>query len=495
MDFLDPAKKRAHKVQLFIGHTLMAVLVLIGTYILVYQAYGFDVDRDTGEVFQNGLVFIDSAPDGAEIKLNGTVHSDQTNTRLALPEGHYDLEINKEGYRTWSKSFDLEGGTIERFVYPTLFLNELSSTGLQTIDAPSFVTQSPDRRWVLIGEENKLSSLLEYDLNTLEEEKPINRTFTLPDGLFTSARGGKHRLELIEWSTDNKNILIRHYFRGGSEFVIVNRDKTEESFNVNQLLGQNPSRVLLKDKKIDQLYVYSSKTKILSQVTVEGLATETVAENAVAFEPHGDNVLAIAANSPDDTKKVQVIVREGDQEFQVREMVANSGIKLIIARYDNDWYMAVYDPGDQRTYIYRNATEFIKRNPGLHPPPIMVLNNIGTVNEVKFSQNTQFISARSGQHFAVYDNEYSRSFRFEVKTPFDKSSDVVWMDGHRFLAHTRGKIIVFEFDGQNQQALISAFGGLPVAFNRDYTELYAVQKDKNKKPTFTQTFLRLEADR
>lgn len=494
MDFLDPAKKRAHKIQLFIGHTLMGVLVLIGTYILVYQAYGFDVDRDTGEVFQNGLVFIDSAPDGAEIKLNGDVHKNQTNNRLALPEGHYDLEINKEGYRTWRKSFDLEGGKIERFVYPTLFLNDLNSSDQQTVNAPSFVTQSPDRRWVLIGEENKLSSFIEYDLNTLEDEKPVSRTFTLPQELFTSGRGN-HRLDLVEWSTDNTNLLVQHYFSGGSEFVVINRDKAEESFNVNKLLGQNPSKVLLKDKKIDQLFVYSSKTKLLSQVAVEGPTTEKIAEDVMAFEPHGNDVVAMVVHTSDNTKKAQVFIREGEQEFQVREMVANSEVKLVIASYDNDWYLAVYDPGDQRTYIYRNPTEFIKRNPGLHPPPIMVLNNIGTVNEVEFSQNTQFISARSGQHFAVYDNEYSRSFRFDVKSPFDKSTEVVWMDGHRFLAFSKRKIIVFEFDGQNQQTLIGAYGGLPVAFNRDYTELYAIQKAKNKKPAFTQTFLRLEEDR
>lgn len=496
MDFLDPAKKKSDKIKLAVGHVLMVVLVLIGTYILVYQAYGFDINRKTGEVFQNGLVFIDSAPDGAEIKINGKVHGDQTNTRVALPEGYYELEINKEGYRTWRKNFELEGGAIERFVYPTLFLNDLSSNELQTLDAPTFMTQSPDRRWVLISEKNKLGTFTQYDLNTLENERPVSSSFSLPSDLFTVA-SGNHNLKLIEWSTDNNHLLVEHTYKGGHEYIVINRDKPEESFNVNELLGsKNPTSVALRDKKIDHLYLYTAKDKSLSLFNVETEAAEIVAKDIVAYKAHGESVIAMAAVNANDPKKTSIIVREDDRDYLVREMVTNEGIELDIAQYDGDWYVAAHDPGKQKTYIYRNPIDFVKKQPALKPAPIMVLRSVGTLSDLSFSQNTQFIAARSGQRFAVYDNEYGRVHNFEIKQPFDKGSEVVWMDGHRFLAHSKGKIIISEFDGQNQQTLISAMSDLPVAFNRDYTELYALQKEsKNKKPIFSQTFLRLEEDR
>lgn len=496
MDFLDPAKKKLNKIKLAVGHVLMGVLVLIGTYILVYQAYGFDVDRKTGEVFQNGLVFIDSAPDGAEIKINGEVHKDQTNTRIALPEGNYELEINKEGYRTWHKSFKLEGGTIERFVYPTLFINDLSSNELQTLDSPAFITQSPDRRWVLISERNSLNALIEYDLNTLQNEKPISRSISLPSNLFTPA-SGNHNLELVEWSTDNNNLLLRHIYKGGREYVMVNRDSPEESFNVNKLLGGNdPMSVTMRDKKAAELYLYTAGNKSLSLFNVETGKTEVIARNVAAYKAHGENVIVMALINPDNPRKTSIIIREDNREYLVREIVTNKNIKLDIARYDSDWYMAAYDPGEQKTYIYRNPVDFIKKQPALKPAPVTVFSNIGALDDLSFSQNTQFIAARSGQHFSVYDNEFARVHNFEVKQPFDKGSEVVWMDGHRFLAHSKGNIIVFEFDGQNQQTLVRTLGNLPVAFNRDYTELYTLQNSKdNKKPVFSQTFLRLEEDR
>lgn len=496
MDFLDPAKKRAHAIRLAIGQTLIGLAIVIGTFILVYQAYGFDVDRKTGEVFQNGLVFIDSAPDGAEIKLNGTVHREQTNTRVALPEGKYDLEINKQGYRTWKKTFNLEGGFIERFAYPTLFLNDLAPSQLQAFDKPvNFMTQSPDRRWVLIGEQNGLASLTEYDLNSLEQEKPINQTINLPDNLFTPATGN-HTLKLVEWSNDNKNLLVRHGYKGGNEFVMINRDKPAESFNVNRTFNQNPSQVALRDKKVDELYLFEAKTGALSRRNVETGQSAAVASGVLSFAPHGKNVLALAVVSAENPKKIQYSIKDEDETYVVREAEKSQSADVEIAQYDGDWYFVAHDPLEKKTYIYRNPADFIKNQVGLKPAPVMVMRSSGAIDDLTFSQNTQFIAVRNDQDFSVYDNEYARTYKFQVKDKFDKNSEVEWMDGHRFLTQSGGKIILFEFDGQNQQSLVGGQPGLPAIFNRDYTALYSLSPSgKQKLPAFFQTFLRLEEDR
>ncbi len=84
MDFLDPKAKRRHKIRLFIGYGLMAAVILSTSAILVFQAYGFDVDRKTGEVIHNGLVFVDSAPDNASVRFNGQEQKQKTNNRFKL---------------------------------------------------------------------------------------------------------------------------------------------------------------------------------------------------------------------------------------------------------------------------------------------------------------------------------------------------------------------------------------------------------------------------
>ena len=65
MEFLDPVAKKRHLRNLFIGYGLLTVLIGLSTYLLILMATGLDFFNLKGEVIQNGLLFVDSQPDGA----------------------------------------------------------------------------------------------------------------------------------------------------------------------------------------------------------------------------------------------------------------------------------------------------------------------------------------------------------------------------------------------------------------------------------------------
>src|SRR6476619_6690047 len=117
MDFLDPKKKRANRIRLYIGYALMAIALGIGTLILVFEANGYDLDPKTGSVIQNGLVFVDAHPIAATVNVDGQ-EKGQTDARLILTAGDHNIELKRDGYRTWQKQIDLEGSVIRRFAYP-----------------------------------------------------------------------------------------------------------------------------------------------------------------------------------------------------------------------------------------------------------------------------------------------------------------------------------------------------------------------------------------
>jgi hypothetical protein len=62
MYYLDPKGKRAHTIRLFIGYFLMAIVLAISTLLVVLITNGYDVDRKTGGVIQNGLIVVGSNP-------------------------------------------------------------------------------------------------------------------------------------------------------------------------------------------------------------------------------------------------------------------------------------------------------------------------------------------------------------------------------------------------------------------------------------------------
>jgi len=74
MDYLDPKKRFRHHVMLYVGYVLIGIAILIGTLVLLYQAYGFGLGKN-GTVIQNGLFFFSSQPSPADIYVNKPIHA------------------------------------------------------------------------------------------------------------------------------------------------------------------------------------------------------------------------------------------------------------------------------------------------------------------------------------------------------------------------------------------------------------------------------------
>lgn len=495
MDFLDPKEKRNRGIRLAIGYSLMFILVVITTVVLVFQAYGFNLDR-RGEVVQNGLVFFDSVPDGANIYLNGQEQGKRTNVRLSLTEGQYDIELKKDGYLPWKNRMDLSGGTVERYYYPMLLPEKLSSTRLSTYQrAPDTVLQSPDHRWVLINRPGSTSRFVRFDLNNLNaDSQPASDSISFPPSLF---RGGasEHRLKLIEWSDDDNNVLVRHSYRGGDDFLLLNHDDPAESVNLDVFFSRDLPSIRLRDKKADQFYIYSSKNDRLSTANLDSPQPEPFLKGVLAYNPHGDDDLLYTRLSPDKLRTM-VVLRLGDDEYVIREIPAKQAVKVNLASFDGDWYPVLSVSNEKRAYVYKNPQDIIRKNDGMKPAPVMVLKLHKQPKTLDFSSNASKVMINSGSEFAVYDIEYDRPYRFNLGKNLDEGGKTVWMDGHRLMSRQDGKVLIFDFDGKNRHLLADSLPSTPAMFDRDYARLYTLGQVKNKDQdnALLQTNLRLEAD-
>src|ERR1039458_10357287 len=114
MDFLDPIKVRRHKYRMFAGYALLGVAIFLTTVVLIFLAFGYGGGKN-GQIIQNGLVFVSSQPNPAQINLNGNNSGSSTNSRLQLPAGQYTMTLTKTGYRPWVRSLGVEGGSVEHF--------------------------------------------------------------------------------------------------------------------------------------------------------------------------------------------------------------------------------------------------------------------------------------------------------------------------------------------------------------------------------------------
>jgi hypothetical protein len=479
MDFLDPKKQKAHLIRLAIGYILIGTALLLTTIILLYRAYGFGIKN--GEVIQNGLIFVSSRPGPASIYVNGKLRSETTNARLLMEAGQYTFELKRDGYRPWKRAINVEGGAVVRFDYPVLFPAKLTTTTAKKYEVrPELATQSPDRRWLLVQGGAAYNA---FDLYDLDKNEIAPGTLTLPDGVSTLTEG-THHWKLLEWASDNRHILLQHSTdnagQTASEFILVDRQTPSESVNFTKTLGMNPTKLVLRDKKYDQYYVYTQQDAKLLTASLDHPQPAAFLDRVLDFKPHGSDVLLYATDQGAENNKAVIKLREGDKTYVIRQVSSGTQYLLELAKYENAWYIVAGAPSEGRIYVYKNPAAVLQADPKAPLVPVQVLK-AANATYVSFSDNARFVMAQGGQQFAVYDAETDRGYAYAMANQIDAGEEhAFWMDGHRMMFVSGGKALVFDFDNANREALSAADAAYRPFFDRDYKNLYTLNTETVK---------------
>ncbi|HXR49683.1 MAG TPA: PEGA domain-containing protein [Verrucomicrobiae bacterium] len=471
MDYLDPQKELRHRIILLVGYVLIAIAITIGTLILVYEAYGFGLGKN-GNVIQNGLLFFSSQPHPANIYVNGILAKSQTNTRLVLPENIYHVTLTRSGYRPWQRTIELLGGTVEHFDYPFLIPAKLTTKKEQPYNgAPGLMTQSPDRRWLLVQTPGSMTSFEMYDLTTSPLKTPA--TFSLPSGILTKATTNE-KWQLDEWADDNRHVLLEHDYDGKSEFILVDRTNPDQSLNLNTTLATNPPELKLVNKKYDQYYLYTPTTGDLQTATLASTKVAPALQHVLAFQSYGSDTILYVTNNGASPGKVLIKLQSGGQTYTLHSLPAGTNYLVDLTKYSGTLYVAVGAGSENKVYIYQDPIGQLAAQPkqALVPAQVLRVNN---PNYVSFSTNAQFIVAESGTHFGVYDIENQKGYQFTTNLPLDTPQiHASWMDGDRLNYVSGGKLVMLDYDNNNRQTLTTASSNYVPAFPPNYHFVYAV---------------------
>lgn len=482
MDFLDPKKQQSHVIRLIVGYVLVGIAILIATIILLYQAYGFGLDKD-GEVVQNGLIFMSSQPSSADVFVNDKLYKSATNTRMQLEEGKYNIKLQRDGYRPWQRTIDLMGGSVAHFDYPLLFPTKMTPANVKEYAAsPNLVSQSPDRRWLVVNQPGAPLNFDLYDLKTPKDVSAAVTTITLPESIVTSPNIGENNWKVVEWSTNNRHVLLMHTYNGGTEYIMLDRSDPTLSFNVTKTFNLGPTQQLaLRDKKFDLYYVYDTAAKTIQTLERSNPQVVTPAlDRVLSYKPYGSNKILYVTDKDAPPGKVIVFLRDGDATYKIRELSALEGPYLTdMAEYDNDWYIAVGASGESKVYVYKNPQKVRKSTLTSVLVPVRTLK-VPNPSYLAFSSNTRFVMIQGGAEIAVYDAETNNGYDYALASPVDPPlTNATWMDGHRLTYVSGGKVTVIDYDNLNSQSLVPAKPGFIPVFDRDYKYVYALAPAAN----------------
>lgn len=482
MDFLDPKKDRQNQVKLLLGYCLVALAIGGATLVLLYQAYGYALNRQ-GEITQNGLLFVSSQPSGSSISLNGQPYSSNTDTRVIAPAGGYKLQIKRSGYRDWNRPVYVAGGDVQHFDYPFLFPKTLKTSNVSNLgdDAPSLVSQSLDQRWVLMDRPDTPGSFTLYDLKN--PKQPVSSVINLPAGTYTASDGAQS-WALEEWASDNDHVVLVHTYadKGATdhEYILLDRGTPSNSVNLTYTLNlQQSDSLTLFNNRTSQVYVYDSSDQSLQRINVSDGSVVSKLEHVLAYKTYADNKILYVTDQPLNGKvtpgQVSVVLQDGQKTYTLRTLPSGaSTYALNLAQYAGDWYIAVGASNDSSVYIYKDPQSEPAAQPDTYPSPWRRLE-ISDPNYLSFSNNTQFLLAESGQHFIVYDFENIIQYNYTTTQPLDQPQvHATWMDGDRLMYVSGSKLVVFDYDHRNAQTLMPAEAAYIPDFDASYSYVFSL---------------------
>ena len=472
MEFLDPEEKRQRSIRLFLGYSLLISIVVFLTFILSFVLQSFSLFTTSTEV-RNGLLFIDSKPVSADITINGKQQK-RTDARFVVPEGTYDVQLTANGYRDWQKTINVIGGSVTYHIYPRLFPTTIATkTTVPLPQPPKLWTQSPDRQWIIVGPKAALPTMQMID-TTKPNESPVD--IQLPETVFNAQDMVNAQLDVIEWSSDNRHFLLQKSFADGSrQYVMINREKPEESYNLTTKLNLSPQgSVKLRDKKFDQYYILDASTKLLRKATLAaGIEPVILADGVIAYTPYGADIVLYATESGALTGTYAVRILDNTTNYLLQPIASTKDVLLDVARYDGDWMFVAGSGSQDETAIYVNPLQSSNNTDSTGALRSQLKLPLRAPRYASFSDNARFIALQNADSFTVYDAELQTIYSYKSPATLPKEG-ADWMDGFRLQTVSDSSVQVFEYDGSNYQILGNAANGYEPFYNPDYTTMFSV---------------------
>ncbi len=195
-------------------------------------ARGYRVDLEKKSVSPTGILAVISSPKAAKVYLNGEFKG-VTDLNMTLPPGNYKVEVQKEGYTSYSTNISLKGELVET-VDPTLFPTNPSLTPLTNLGIVKAVQVDQSDKIVLFADNNseEKDGVYLFDSNNrplsfFPPLKTIILKKKLPGGVDLSKT-------TIYFSADFRQAIFDFYLEDGTVFsyLFTLDSENQELFDV-----------------------------------------------------------------------------------------------------------------------------------------------------------------------------------------------------------------------------------------------------------------------
>lgn len=451
--------------------TIMIVSIVFLVTAIVLSLLGYRLDGDNGRLEQGALVQFDSIPASARISIDDQATTVQTPSKRSVMAGVRKFTLERDQYRSWSKTLDLAAGTLTWLDYVRLVPNTIPTEVVREYSAVTTMKASPDRRSLLVQTD---SSRQVFQKVAIQDREVRFSDLVLPAELYSqsAAPGITHRFTLDEWDESGRYVLVRHDFNESNEWLVVDTESVGRSQNVSRLLGTNFSELQFSGTSGNVLYGLTDG--ILRKVDLSTATTSRALVSGVAsFELYDTNVVTYIGRDPVSGVTVAGLYRDGDTEPVILERgeTAETNLAIDTSRHYNDRYISIAK--DRQVTVYRGSFPTSSRD--LSSLEIVEIISVGgAVSRLNFSPEGDYVVAQTGAGFVSYEVEHDRLNRVLFPGDDVQIQNLRWLDKAYLWAVLDNKLMTREFDGNYAHSLMPAMEGLDVSLSPNGRFMYAM---------------------
>lgn len=469
MHRVDTKKRRTMALRIT-AYVVTITLSLLTTVLLLYVSLGYRFDRLSGHVIRSGLLLVDNTPEAGQIYIDNQLKDNAAPGRFVLRAGEYDLKLARSGYRDWSKKVSVSASGVRDVSYPLLIPSKLSAKNIKEVTAPYLLSQSTDKKLLLTHVSGKST----FSLFSLKPESAEETELEIPSSI-KKENGNPGVFKVIEWSLNNKHVLLQQTLPSGlSELISYDVTKPAEAVNISSLYAsESPTDVHYVGSDTEKIYGTFNGT--LKRYSLKTNESEGLLQNVRAYQVYGNDTVLFDRTTENNGSEVGILKDTTTTVVHVNPL--NAPVSLLkLADFDEHQYFAVAPLGGSTVTLYRDP---LKKPVLTKQLPFTTIAFNGTT-AVSFSDSAQFLIAQNGTSFVTYDIDDLKLYRVETTFKLESGTSFSWIDSHHLQAkRDDGIVVLMDYDGTNQQALVSAESAPQLYFASNYETAYKITSKDN----------------
>jgi hypothetical protein len=430
-----------------LSYLLGAIIIVVGTIVLVAYGKGYVYDLKSHRLVHEGLVILQSTPSGARVTLDGRDIRKKTPYRQTFAAGQYDFSVTKDGFRPWRKIVNVIASEVSLAQYIILFPQHIPVSVLHEYSGVSLVVPAVDDRRVafavMAGSDAGLWALDTGNDSATKVYVPAAASDVDPAETITG----------IQWSKDDSHMLIQSSVGDNARYHIVAADGSGQPIDVgSDFGGQTLSQVRINPLNWREVYAVTADGLRRLDVGTRNV-TPVLVSHLAAYDFATDRVIYV--DTSQSSPSLWALDRAGHKlDLSASLPVSSSYLgtgELAVLPLDTGNVTVITDP------FSANATT----------QTVMI-----GAKHIAFNDDGHYVLAYAETTMQSYDVEKHQGWHFEdLGQPV---RNVSWLDTYHVLYDRDGHTVVSEFDGGNT-TIMTKSSAVPATVSGDSKTILVFQ--------------------